>query len=243
MFFKIINNLTPVYTKDPIPTLQHSNYSLRNRDAIGRLKARAEKFKSSFYPHCLSEWNELDPEVKLVPSVAVFKKKLLSIIRPPARSIFGIHDPTGLFYLTQIKVGYSRLNFHKFKHNFRHTVNPICPTNDGIKDTEHFLLLCPSLAVPRRDLLTGVFALLLPFGYTNLQKNVLLQILLYDDENFSYELNKNILLLTIQFIHKSGRFYYNILCSCIGHDQNHKFSFSFSRMFNVCLELDAKQYL
>ena len=39
-------------------------------------------------------------EVRLVPSVAVFKKKLLSIIRPPAKSVFGIHDPLGLSYLS-----------------------------------------------------------------------------------------------------------------------------------------------
>ena len=31
--------------------------------------------------------------MRLAPSVAVFKKKLLSIIRPPAKSVFGIHDP------------------------------------------------------------------------------------------------------------------------------------------------------
>ena len=206
LFYKIINNLTPVYTKDPIPPLQQFQYSLRNQDVIGRIKARTEKFKSSFYPHCLSEWNELDSEIRLAPSVAVFKKKLLSIIRPPVRSIFGIHDPEGLSYLTQLRVGLSKLNFHKFRHNFRDTINPMCPTNDGIEDTEHFLLLCPSFAIPRRDLLAGVFALLRPFGYTNVQNDVLMQILLYGDKNFPNELNKNILLLTLQFIHKSGRF-------------------------------------
>ena len=35
LFFKIINSLTPVYTKDPIPPLQQSHYSLRNQDVIG----------------------------------------------------------------------------------------------------------------------------------------------------------------------------------------------------------------
>ena len=109
-------------------------------------------------------------------------------------------------YLTQLRVGLSKLNFHKFRHNFRDTINPMCPTNDGIEDTEHFLLLCPSFAIPRRDLLAGVFALLRPFGYTNVQNDVLMQILLYGDKNFPNELNKNILLLTLQFIHKSGRF-------------------------------------
>ena len=136
------------------------------------LKDTTEKFKSSFYPNCLSEWNKLDPELRLSPSVAVFKKKLSSIVRPPAKSSFGIHDPIGLPYLTQLRVGLSKLNFHKFKHNFRDTINPMCPTNDGIEDTEHFLLvlLCPSFDLQRRDLLTG--------NYDHLYKSIIFQMTL-----------------------------------------------------------------
>ena len=89
-------------------------------------------------------------------------------------------------------IGLSKSDFHKFKHNFRATINPMCPTNDSFEDTEHFLVLCPSLAVPRRDILAGVFALLRLFGYTNLKNNVLMQILLYGDENFPDEVCKNI---------------------------------------------------
>ena len=76
--------------------------------------------------------------------------------------------------------------------------------NDGIEDTAHFLLLRPSFAVPHRYLLAGVFALLRQFGYTNLKNNVLMQILSYINQNFPNEFNKKILLLTLQFIHKSG---------------------------------------
>ena len=83
LLYKIVNNLTPSYMTEPIPPLRQSNYTLRNPDVIGRIRARTEKFKSSFYPSCLTEWNELDPEIRLAPSVTVFKKKLLSIIRPP----------------------------------------------------------------------------------------------------------------------------------------------------------------
>ena len=89
-------------------------------DAIGRPRATTEKFQSRFYPNCISEWNKLDPEVRLSPSVTEFKTKLLSLIRTPAKSVFGIHEPIGLPYLSQIRVGLSlsTLNFHKFYHNF-----------------------------------------------------------------------------------------------------------------------------
>ena len=155
MFYKILNNLAPDYAMDPIPQLHQLHYSLHKWDVAGRIIARIEKFKSSFYPHCLCEWNDIEPELRLATSIAVFKKKILSIIRPPppANPVFGFHDPIGLSFLTQFRVGSSKLNFHKFKHNFGDAVNPICPSNDGIEDAEHFLLLCPSFDAQQRDLL------------------------------------------------------------------------------------------
>ena len=145
--------------------------------------------------------------IRLATSVAVFKKKLLSIIRPPAKSVFGFHDPLGLAYLSQLRVGLSKLNFHKFKHNFKDTLNPLCPTNDGIEDTEHFLLLCPSFDVQRRDLLAEISQLLQPFvQINNLSNTVLIKLLLYGDKDFSDSINKGILQLTINFIHNTGRF-------------------------------------
>ena len=205
LFYKIMNNLLPLYTKESTPQPHQTNYFLRNQDVVWRMRARTEQ--SGFYPNCISEWNKLDPEIRLAPSVAVFKEKLLSIIRPPAKSVFGIHDPLGLSYLTQIRVGLSKLNFHKFSHNFRDTIDPMCPTNDGIEDTEHFLLLCPSYDIQRRDLLAGVSELLRPYVRMNsLPNNVLVQILLYGDKDFSIDVNKNVLKLTLNFIHKTARF-------------------------------------
>ena len=160
LFYKFVNSLSPEYTVDPIPPLHQSQYCLRNQDVIGRLNARTEKFKSTFYPNCLSEWNKPEPELRLVPSIAVFKKKLLSIIRPPAKSVYGIHDPKGLSHITQLRVGLSKLNFHKFKHNFRDSINPMCPTSDGIENTEQSLLFCPSFDAQRQDLLAGMVELL-----------------------------------------------------------------------------------
>ena len=61
LFFKILNNLAPDCTMEPIPQLYQFHYSLRKRDVVRRIIARTEKFKSSFYPHCLCEWNDIEP--------------------------------------------------------------------------------------------------------------------------------------------------------------------------------------
>ena len=83
----------------------------------------------------------------------------------------------------------------------------MCPTNYGIEDTEHFLLLCPSFDIQRRDLLAGVSVALRPFVEINsLSNNVLVQLLLYGDKNLSSDVNRSILELTLDFIHKTGRF-------------------------------------
>ena len=100
-------------------------------------------------------------------------------------------------------------HLHGFKvsHNFRDTIDPMCPTNDGIEDTEHFLLLCPSFDIQRRDLLAGVSELLRPYVRINsLPNNALVQILLYGDKDLPTDINKNVLKSTLKFIHQTGRF-------------------------------------
>ena len=106
-------------------------YSFRKADVIGQIRARTTRFKTSFYPDCLSEWNKVDPEIRLSPSLNIFKTKLSKLIRSTPKLVYGIRDPKGLAILTQSRVGLSKLNFHGFGHNFRDTVNPLCPTNDG----------------------------------------------------------------------------------------------------------------
>ena len=81
----------------------------------------------------------------------------------------------------------------------------MCPTNDGIEDTEHFLLLCPYFDVHRRDLLAGIFVLLRPLGYVYLANELLPQLLLYGDEDFPDSVNRHILEFTLNFINKTGR--------------------------------------
>ena len=81
------------------------------------------------------------------------------------------------------------------------------PTSDGIEDMEHCLLLYPSFDLQRRDLLAGIVELLRPFmQITNLSNDALIQLLLYGDQYLPYNLNRNILELTLRFIHETGRF-------------------------------------
>ena len=169
---------------------------------------RTEHFGSSFYPNFLKEWNDLAPEMRELPTVTSFKSKLLSLVRPPLKSTYGICDPKGLAILTQLRVGLSKLKSHKFNHNFRDTVDPMCLINDGIEDTEHFLLQCHAYSEHRRDLLGAINEVLELHNISNLPNHTIVRTMLYDDERFTYYQNRQILEATVRFIRTSERFSY-----------------------------------
>ena len=98
--YKFVNNITPDYTRYPIPKLQQGVYSIRGPDIIGQINTKTMSFKNSFYPHCLSEWNKLDPDTRSSPSLSIFKTKLLKYIRPAPKLIYNIHNPECLAILT-----------------------------------------------------------------------------------------------------------------------------------------------
>ena len=59
--------------------------------------------------------------------------------------IYHLRHPKGIKYLTRLRVGLSHLRAHKYHHNFRDMVNPLCSCdNNDIESTEHYLLHCPT---------------------------------------------------------------------------------------------------
>ena len=71
--------------------------------------------------------------------------------------------------------------------------------SDGIKDTEHSLLLCPSFDIQQKYLLAGIVELLRPVvQIADLSNDALIQLLLYGDHDFSNDLNRSILELTLR---------------------------------------------
>ena len=94
---------------------------------------------SSFFPDAITAWNNVITHFDNIPSINILKDHILSLIRPKKKNIFGIHDPLGLRYLLQLRVGVSFLKYHNKSHNFIDTPSDICLCNHGIEDTNHFL--------------------------------------------------------------------------------------------------------
>ena len=108
-------------------------------------------------------------------------------------------------------MGLSKLNFHKFEHNFKDIINPLCPPiNDGTEDTEPFLLLCHSFRERRHGLLAGgsngVNDELEAYEYSEGSNIKMVQLLLNGNKNLPSEANKLILNLAIKYISETERF-------------------------------------
>ena len=78
--------------------------------------------------------------LKQMPYMDIFKRHILSLVRPEKRSIFGIHDPSGLRILFQLRVGLSTLRYHKKRHNFIDTPSDKCCCNHGPEDINLFFV-------------------------------------------------------------------------------------------------------
>ena len=110
------------------------------------------RFSHTYFHNILVEWNALDKDIRKSNTLGEFKGKLLAKIRPSKKSVFEVHDIRGLRCLTKLRVKFSPLNEHKFRHNFD-SRSPVCACNSGIEDDEHFLLHCPIYDQMRNGLL------------------------------------------------------------------------------------------
>ena len=82
LFYKIKNDLTVPYLKNILPEPKSSSYSLRTNRVYNVPSARTERFQSSFFPYCISKWNQLEPELQNSLTLSSFKHSLLRFIRP-----------------------------------------------------------------------------------------------------------------------------------------------------------------
>ena len=188
LYFKIINDISPGYLKQcikPIPLSITKRYSC------------------SFFPYCAKHWDTLSASIKNSPSISIFKNALLKAIRPlpsPCYNNF-CHE---LRRLTQLRVDFSDLREHRYRHRFN-CVTPICSCGMDIESTTHFLLSCSKFACHRRALFADLEAIV-P-GITSLPPVALGEVLLYGSKDYCFATNSSILSVVLKYIKVSKRFH------------------------------------
>ena len=106
--------------------------------------------------------------------------------------------------LSRLRLQFTHLNEHKFRHGFNDTVNPMCPCGTDVETTEHFLLRCHCFSTQRSELFDYLYRLDPSFSKLNTKEKV--AYLLYDSRNKSSNLNKKVTKLVINFLKSTGRF-------------------------------------
>ena len=201
--YKVTANQSPSYLFNMIPRKNTSRLTRRS-DNIPLIGTKHNFFQNSYFPAAIKEWNSLDTDIRKSDSISIFKKRILSFIRPLPNKVSNSHNPQGLKLLTRLRLGLSHLRYHKFKHNFLDTINPLCSCGSDIETALHFLLYCPNFMQCRNTLLSEISEI----NSELITRNdlALTETLLFGDNSFSQYDNSRILDATIAFIVTSKRF-------------------------------------
>ena len=192
----------PKYLFDIIPSGE-SFYDTRKKQRHF-FNCRTDCFKYYFFPDSLSEWSHLAPEIQNSESIAVFKSKLLSFVRPSKGAIFNVNDPEGVKYLKRLRLRFSHLNEHKFRHGFLDTLNPLCNCSLEVEDNEHFFLRCLNFENARRSLFIDISSI--NSSFKNLPSHLKVELFLFGDSKLSAIDNNLILKASMKYTMTTNRF-------------------------------------
>ena len=196
-FDKLRSTQTPKYLYDHIP-LGNYVYKTHNQDQIDAYYCRTDLFKYSFFPYTIVEWNKLDVTLRNAKLLLIFKNSLLKVGRPIQNSIFKIHDPLGIKFLTRLRLGLSHLNEHRFRQNFQDCLNPLCSCSLEVESTTHFFLHCHHSNQFQQTLLDSVKKIVNDISI--LADYALVNLLLYGSQNYNFEENSKIIKVSIKYI-------------------------------------------
>ena len=143
-------------------------------------------------------------KIDLLRKSLFFKKRILKFIRPLPNSTFNIHNPLGIKYLTRIRVGFSHLKEHKFRHNFQDSVDMMCSCGSAVETTKHFFLYCANFIFQRQTLFDKIN--LLDENILTENEESIVNTLLFGIPNSENSLNKAIINATIEYILSTERF-------------------------------------
>ena len=98
-------------------------------------------------------------ELRNINSINTFKTSTLNFVRPRENSVFEVHDINDLKLLTRLRLDFSHLNEHKFRHNFHDIIIPMRSCGKEPEVTLHYLLRCDLYSIYWLEFLNDIWAL------------------------------------------------------------------------------------
>ena len=152
-FYKLIKTQKPLYLFNLVPPKLNS---LGHPNTYSVMRCRNDYFKNSLITYVGRGWNRLSTEIHNSTSCQEFRKSLLSFIKPTSSSLFSIHHPVGIKLLVTLRLGFTHLREHKFRHNFHDTLNPLCSCSLEPETTSRYLLCCHNFSSARLALMNDL---------------------------------------------------------------------------------------
>ena len=103
-FFNRRKTGTPTYIFAELPTERTPHYGLRGKRDYDTTFSKIMRSSNTYFTNVLQEWNKLDENVRNSATIAEFKRKLLTVIRPLKKSLFGVFDIDGAKQLTMLRL-------------------------------------------------------------------------------------------------------------------------------------------
>ena len=114
-FFEILKDMPPEYLQ---------SYSNLVREQHCGMTSSQLTFKSAFFCFHTDECNNLIKNLK--PLKRMLKVSILSSIKTKESSVFAVYDIEGMKLLSRLRLGFSLLNEHKFRHNVSLDLHCFC---------------------------------------------------------------------------------------------------------------------
>ena len=146
-----------------------------------------------------NDCNKLDPDI---PSSSIYNT-MLTFVRSVEKKNLNNSDTCGIKIVKRLRLRFSHLVEHKFRHCFRETVNPLCSCSIEAETAApcflHYHFCNANGATLMNDLAN------IPIFFSVVSDNNLISLLLYDDDKFDDTKDKTTLISTIRFIKDSQR--------------------------------------
>ena len=133
LFCKVVSTKIPAYIYDLIHPVKQSQRHINI--LLNSFSCRTEYLKNSFFPCVIAKRNKLNPGICSSGSYNTSRKSLLNIIRPSTSKVYNINDTIAIKLITRLRLRFSHLREHRFKHNFQNTLNLLCSCNTEAEST------------------------------------------------------------------------------------------------------------
>ena len=130
-------------------------------------------------------------------SFNTIRANLIKIIQPIPNSVFSTFNPLGLKLITRLQLALSHQNAHRFNHNFKDCINPLCTCSLDTESTVQYFLHCNYYNSARISLLNDLNSV--DRTLFNLSNLSLVNVLLYGGPQFDDFQNIFILNTSIKY--------------------------------------------